>query len=202
MIKDTVRTNRGRYIGGSDIPALMGRSKFKSIDQLYLEYSTNIFQFRDSPYTLYGTYMESIIREYANGILNLNCKPDCVINDDLRIRCNTDGYDPDNKVILEIKTNTRGIKNTFDYELQMQLYMWAFNVNKAYLVTYKRPKDFYNGLGVDWEPEQEYFNLDFNSDNIEIKEIKRADKLILEILNNIKIFWNKIDDLREKRNNG
>lgn len=190
---NTITKNRRFYIGGSDVPVLTGYSKFKNYDTLLREYVTGEFNFDSSEYTKYGNLMEPIIRGYINKELKLNSKPAYRIKKDKRIRCNTDGYDKDKKVIIEIKTNNGNHSNTFDYELQMQLYMWAFNATEGYLVQYERPDDFYSGVLFDVNNEEKYFNLEFNPEKIKIKKIKRSKPLVHSILLKIELFWKEVD---------
>lgn len=189
---NTITKNRRLYIGGSDVPVLTGYSKFKNYDTLLREYITGKFNFESSEYTEYGNLMEPVIRDYINKELKLNAKPAYRIKKDKKIRCNTDGYDRDKKVIIEIKTNNGKHSNTFDYELQMQLYMWAFNVTEGYLVQYERPDDFYSGVLFDVNKEK-YFNLEFNPEKIKIKKIKRSKPLVHSILQKIELFWKEVD---------
>lgn len=193
---DTVKDNRYKYIGGSDIPTLLNISKFKNREELLQQYLQQQLIDFSSEYALYGTYMEENIRVYANSVLGYNCAPAYTIFEDKRIRCNTDGYDKDANIIFEIKTNNGKHNNTMDYELQMQLYMWAFNANKGYLIQYERPTEFYYGYHSS-HTGTEYFNLEFNPDRVSIKEIKRNEFIIKYILNEIEKFWSEIDQLRE-----
>lgn len=190
---NTITKNRRLYIGGSDVPILTGYSKFKNYETLLHEYITGEFNFESSEYTKYGNLMEPVIRDYINKELKLNAKPAYRIKKDKRIRCNTDGYDKDKKVIIEIKTNNGRHSNTFDYELQMQLYMWAFNVTEGYLVQYERPNNFYSGVLFDVNNEEKYFNLEFNPEKIKIKKIKRSKPLVHSILQKIELFWKEVD---------
>ncbi|MDU4652804.1 YqaJ viral recombinase family protein [Sneathia sanguinegens] len=190
---NTITKNRRLYIGGSDVPILTGYSKFKNYETLLHEYITGEFNFESSEYTKYGNLMEPVIRDYINKELKLNAKPAYRIKKDKKIRCNTDGYDRDKKVIIEIKTNNGKHSNTFDYELQMQLYMWAFNVTECYLVQYERPDDFYSGVLFDVNNKKKYFNLEFNPEKIKIKKIKRSKPLVHSILQKIELFWKEVD---------
>lgn len=191
---DTVKSNRIYYIGGSDIPTLLGLNKQKSYDELLEVYkgkSENTFD--GNIYTEYGNLMEHTIRDYINIKLGINAIPDCRIFKNRKIRCNTDGYDKEKNIIIEIKTNNGKHSNTIDYEVQMQLYMWAFNCDKGYLVQYKRPTEFYNGIIFDIHSTAEYFNLEFDSNNVSIKEIKRSNNMITYILHKIKDFWQEVE---------
>lgn len=196
-MEDNIIKNRHLYLGGSDVPTLFNLNKFKSLDELktqYINYYKNNIEFPiiDNEYTLYGHLLEPIIRNHINEKYDYNFTTSCVIFEDKKIRCNTDGIDKTKKTILEIKTNSRNHRYTFDYELQAQLYMWAFDCDKAIIAIYKRPNDFYSGVSVDFHKEQKYFNLEFKAKNLTIKEIKRNESLIKEILNKISKFWEDV----------
>lgn len=190
---DTVKDNRLSFIGGSDIPTLLGYSQFKTREELIEQYKNKLSNNIPSEYTEYGNLMEEKIRKYINEKYNIDANPRCRTYENKKIRCNTDGYDVKNNLILEIKTNSGNHNNTFDYELQMQLYMWAFKCDKGLLVQYKRPKNFYTGIVFSIHNGKEYFNLDFDPSNITVKEIKRNDEIIEHILNEIEKFWKEIN---------
>lgn len=196
-MEDSVIKNRHKYIGGSDVPTLFKINKFKSLEDLkaqYINFYKNSTEFinNDSEYTIYGHLLEPRIRDYINDIKKYNFEPKSILFEDLNIRCNCDGIDVKTKTILEIKTNSGNHRNTFDYELQAQLYMWAFDCNKAIIAMYKRPKNFYSGISVDFHKDEKYFNLEFNIENLTIKEIERKDRIIEEILNKISKFWKDV----------
>lgn len=159
-MKDTVKNNRLHFIGGSDIPILMNISNYKDRETLVKEYAgVEDRTFKCNQFIEYGNLMEPKIRDYTNNILGFNCIPKCSKSFKKRIRCNTDGYDPNNKIIFEIKTNDRKHSNILDYELQMQLYMWKFKCKKGYLIQYTRPENFYTGIVFDIYKDSKYFNL-------------------------------------------
>lgn len=189
---DTVRDNRTSYIGGSDIPTLFGISKFTTYEDLVNSYIDKIIPSYHTEYTLYGTYMEDKIRQYFNKKYGYRFKPKCKILERKKIRANTDGKYKD--MILEIKTNNGKHTNNMDYYLQIQLYLYVFKCNKAYLVEYTRPHKFYMGAGTDVHYEQRYFDLSFDEKNVHITEITRNDECIKQILEKIKTFWKEIYD--------
>lgn len=193
---DTVKTNRHKYIGGSDIPTLLGINQYKTKTELINQYVSQEENNITSEYALYGNYMEESIRVYANSLLGYNCSPAYKIIEDKKIRCNTDGYDKNANVIFEIKTNNGKHNNTFDYEVQMQLYMWAFDVDKGFLIQYERPTDFYTGFHHS-HIQPEYFDLTFDTSKVKIKEIKRNKEIINVILNEITVFWETVDKLKK-----
>lgn len=189
---DTVKTDRWRYLGGSDIPVLMGLSKFKTRDELVEQYAKKDIENVDNEYVHYGNFMEDAIRFEFNKTMNYLAIPACVVNEDKKIRCNTDGYDRNNNIIIEIKTNNGKHKNTIDYELQMQLYMYAFNVEKGYLIEYPRPKDFFKGFSEEHYKEEKFYDLSFDKTKLKIKEIKRNNLMIEHILREIDVFWERV----------
>lgn len=175
---DNVTKNRDKYIGGSDVSTILGLNKFKTKYELALE-KTGITKsdFKGNEYTEYGNIMEPQIREYVNLMNGINFKEDTRIDDDLR--SNTDGFDVEQKVILEIKTH--GKTPTMEaYKAQMQLYMYQFEVNGGWLALYERPKDF---------------DTEFDDERLRIKTVKRDDDFIKYMLHQIKEFWLSCDYL-------
>lgn len=197
---DTIKENRTKYIGGSDIPTLLGYNKNKTVEELIQEYVCNSKTFEGNQYTEYGNLMEDKIRSYFNNEYGFDAQACSILFENRNIRCNTDGLDRDKNIIVEIKTNNGKHTNTFDYELQMQLYMWAFGVNEGYLVQYERHKDFYSGIMFDLHSTPNYFNLEFDSKKIRVKKIERKELIIKQILNHIQYFWCEVNKLKQHRN--
>ena len=198
---ESVTQNRNKYLGGSDLPALFNVSPFKDCFTLAREKAGVIpAAFKGNEYTRYGQLLEPQIRDYINSIYELKFKENTNINEDLRLRSNCDGLDKDAGLLLEIKTNA-GDKTTYedvyDYVLQMQMYMFQFNVEKGYLVQYKRPDNFWTGLDYETQHTDDYFNQDFDAERISVMEIKRDDKLIQQILSKAEKFWNDIERLKQ-----
>ena len=201
---ENVTENRNKYLGGSDLPALFNVSPFKDCFTLAREKAEVIpAAFKGNEYTRYGQLLEPQIRDYINSIYELKFKENTNINEDLRLRSNCDGLDKNAGLLLEIKTNA-GDKTTYedvyDYVLQMQMYMFQFNVEKGYLVQYKRPENFWSGLDYETQHTDDYFNQDFDPERISVMEIKRDDKLVQQILSKAEKFWNDIERLKENPN--
>lgn len=139
-----VTIDRDKYIGGSDIPIIMGISQFKSRFDLLLEKAgLQDNEFKGNEYTEYGNVLEPKIRDYINA-QGLNSKPyreDKKIVDD--IRCHVDGFN--GETVLEIKTTSQ-IHNTVDeykvYLVQLLFYMKYMGVERGLLAVYERPEDF------------------------------------------------------------
>ncbi len=137
-----VKTDRSKYIGGSDIPIIMGISPFKKRFDLLLEKAElKEDTFEGNAYTEYGNIMEPKIRDYINKLQSRHFVEGKHIKDD--IRCHTDGEDE--TTILEIKT-TSDIHETVDeykiYLVQLLFYMMNTNKKEGILAVYERPDNF------------------------------------------------------------
>lgn len=141
---DTVRDERWRYIGGSDIAAIMGISPFKTRFQLLQEKAQIIeSDFKGNEYTEYGNVMEPKIRDYVNETLGRNFAPDVLMNGDFRF--NLDGLDKECCQVLEIKTTSQIHGKLEDYKVylvQLLPYMRMAGAVEGYLAVYRRPDDF------------------------------------------------------------
>lgn len=143
-MQDTVTQERWKYIGGSDIPAIMGISRFKTRWQLLQEKAQIIEpEFKGNVYTEYGNTMEPKIRNYINGVHVKKFVEGMDIFGDLRFHY--DGIDRGRMEILEIKTTSEIHENLDDYKeylVQLLEYMEKSGCKKGYLAVYKRPEDF------------------------------------------------------------
>lgn len=141
---DTVRDERWRYIGGSDIAAIMGISPFKTRFQLLQEKARIVEpDFKGNEYTEYGNVMEPKIRDYVNETLGRNFAPDVLMNGDFRF--NLDGLDRECCQVLEIKTTSQIHGKLEDYKVylvQLLPYMRMAGAVEGYLAVYQRPDDF------------------------------------------------------------
>ena len=139
----SVVENRNLYIGGSDIPIIMGISPFKKRFDLLLEKSgLQENTFTGNEYTEYGDIMEPKIRDYINTQEKNPFIPQCLINEPYR--CNVDGFNGKD-TILEIKTTSQIYRNVNEYNkylVQLLFYMYNFNVKKGKLAVYERPTNF------------------------------------------------------------
>ena len=179
-----VTIDRDKYIGGSDIPVIMGISSFNTRWNLLQEKAgLKENTFLGNKYTEYGKILEPQIRSYINRRLKNKFEPNQVINGD--IRCNTDGFN--GTCVLEIKTTSGICADVKDYKaylVQLLLYMQENKVKKGKLAVYNRPDDF---------------NTEFNVErlatfDIDIKEYKT---LLDEVNVEIERFRNDLARLRE-----
>ena len=178
-----VVTDRHIYVGGSDVPTILGINKYKTQYQLAQE-KLGIIEndFKGNIYTTFGNKLEPQIREYINAVNQTNFIVNTYHDEERSIRSNVDGIDAEENILLEIKTH--GKKPTLRvYEVQMQLYMAQTGAEIGWLALYERPDNF---------------DIEFDADRLVIKEIERNEALINEILDAIETFWVRVEYLREK----
>lgn len=138
--KTNVEFERWRYVGGSDIPIILGHSPFKTREQLVMEKANEqeVEQITND-YIDYGNYAEPYIREFINQQLEISGGD---FHEDTFIvgneRANVDGINDD--YILEIKT-TNSPKFEM-YDDQMEFYFKITGYTKGKLVVVERPKNF------------------------------------------------------------
>ena len=176
-----VTENRNIYVGGSDVPVILGLSQYKTQFELACE-KTGITKsdFKGNEYTAYGHAMEPQIREYINLITDYEFVETSTICEKRHLRSNTDGVDYTAKTLLEIKTHGQ-VPTIEIYKAQMQLYMFQNELEKGLLALYHRPKDF---------------NLEFDSDNFDSFYVKRDDDFIEKLLYEIECFWKRVEWLK------
>ena len=183
MIMQDVRTDRNKFIGGSDIPIIMNISPFKKRFDLLLEKADLLEnEFEGNIYTDYGNILEPKIREYINKLKDTNYIEYKKI--DGNIRCHLDGF---NEVsVLEIKTTSQIRKKVSSYKkylVQLLFYMQQTNVEKGLLAVYERPKDFSEEFH---EERLQLFDIDINDYDELLKDINNAVKKFIEDLEKIK----------------
>ncbi len=139
-----VTIDRNKYIGGSDIPIIMGISPFKTRFDLLLEKAgLKENNFEGNAYTEYGNILEPKIRDYVNQKYEFNFIETKTIVDDCRYHA--DGDDEEKKCMLEIKTTSQIHENVRDYKhyiVQLLKGMMMKDYKKGILAVYERPDDF------------------------------------------------------------
>ena len=196
-MQESVKQDREKFIGGSDIPIIMELSPFKSRFDLLLEkagYKKDDFE--GNVFTEYGNKMESKIRDHINAgfisefvegmhIYEISDEWNVTPNG-MKIRCHTDGECDD--YILEIKTTAQTYDNVDDYELYLvQLLFYMFETGKEHgiLAVYKRPDDM---------------SEEFDANALKTFEIRMND--YLELINDIKhAVIRFLDDLQKVKSN-
>ena len=161
-----VAEDRDKYIGGSDIPVIMGLSPFKTRWQLLLEKAgLEESSFKGNKYTEYGHIIEPQIREYINNIdLSApNFTPSRLIHNDMRLH--TDGFN--GQCVLEIKSTSKIHSKVEDYKIylvQLLKYMEEHEVEYGILAVYERPEDM---------------NPEFDNSRLQLFYIKKVDYELL-----------------------
>lgn len=189
-MQETVKQNRDKYIGGSDIPVIMNLSPFKSRFDLLLEkagYKEDAFE--GNVYTEYGNTMEPKIREYINKDFMLPFVEGKHIREAedgeiIGIRIHTDGENE--SAILEIKTTSQIYDSLDDYKLYLvQLLFYMVNTGKNFglLAVYNRPED----LSEEFDPNRlQLFRVDLYKYPELCKEIGDACEKFIEDLQKVK----------------
>jgi len=168
-MQETVKQDRDKYIGGSDIPVIMNLSPFKSRFDLLLEkagYKEDTFE--GNVYTEYGNKLEPFIRDWINADMSKGLKfkegkhiREAEADEIIGVRIHTDGEN--DNCILEIKTTSQIHDKVEDYKLYLvQLLFYMVNTGKPYgvLAVYDRPEDL---------------SEEFNSERLQIFNIKLDD---------------------------
>ena len=145
-----VSENRADYIGGSDIPIIMGLSPFKRRWELLLEKAhLTLNDFLGNQYTDYGHKIEDKIRQHINLLYNTQFVPTRLIDGDLRLH--TDGFN--GECVLEVKSTSTIHPTVGEYKLylvQLVKYMEKHEVTKGILAVYHRPED----MSLAFDPER------------------------------------------------
>lgn len=157
-----VTKDRDKYIGGSDIAAILNISKFKTRWQLLKEKAgVEEPSFTGNVYTEYGNVLEPQIRSYINDQCSANFVEGKIINGYLRYHA--DGVDYEKGMVLEIKTTSTIHDDVKDYDYylcQLLMGIEMYGYEDGILAVYKRPEDF---------------NEEFNSDRLTVYNIKKSD---------------------------
>ena len=203
MANPNVTIDRQKYVGGSDLPSILG---------LNSKYGTSVFEFakqkagvipntfHGNQFTKYGQVMEPIIRDYINSKYQVHYLEDTTVDEARGYRGNTDGIDRNADIpILEVKTFGEELDVDY-YTPQCQFYMEAFDVDAVLLVGYKRPADFYTGMDYDLENDDSYFNFEFDDTRLVEHTIYRDEKLWARINERIIKFKEAVNELKANPN--
>lgn len=190
-MQESVKQDREKYIGGSDIPIIMGLSPFKSRYNLLLEKAGyRADDFEGNIYTEYGNKLEPKIRDYINKAYYKNPfiegkhVREAEGDEPIGVRIHTDGEN--DFIILEIKTTSQIYTDVNDYKLylvQLLYYMELTGKDLGLLAVYNRPDD----LNEDFDKERlQLFNISREYYKDVIDEINRAIELFIDDLIKVK----------------
>lgn len=181
----SVSVDRQLWIGGSDIPSIMGISPFTNRwDMLLFKAGLKENDFSGNEFTIYGTKMEPVIRDFINNSVDSKYLESRYEYRATGIRCHLDGENKD--TVLEIKTTSQIHDDVNEYKVylvQLLFYMMNVGKKKGVLAVYKRPEDF---------------SEDFKEDNLQIFNINIDDykSLCDEITNEVNRFKEDVEKLK------
>ena len=189
-MQDSVKQDRDKYIGGSDIAVIMNLSPFKSRFDLLLEksgYKEDTFE--GNVYTEYGNKIEPKIRDWINLTHDRDFKEGKHIREAedgeiIGVRIHTDGEDEIS--ILEIKSTSQIYENVDEYKIYLvQLLYYLVNEGKKYglLAVYERPED----LSEEFDPDRlQLFDITIDNYTKLCSEIGEACEKFIEDLQKVK----------------
>lgn len=195
-----VEKNRDKYIGGSDLPYILGNGmKYGKTRIEFAKQKLGIKpnEFKGNEYTRYGQYIEPLVRNYMNDTFGYHFVEDSKIDPLKRYRANCDGIEKEQKILLEVKTFSGKLDIKY-YEPQCQFYMEMFDIEECLLVGYDRPEDFYTGIDFALDNEARFFNLDFDETRLVIYKLKRNREMFKKIEIEINKFKYLLDCLKEE----
>ena len=147
-VKDSVKDDRDKYIGGSDLPKVNNPT---SAERLIFEKTHEQKDFT-SIYTEFGNIAEPLIREYVSRTVygGESIEPSTTIIEregKLGFRGNLDGDNTIRKEVIEIKTLGENYFNDISsmakkveaYRIQVGYYMMLKGYKKASIYIFKRP---------------------------------------------------------------
>ena len=190
-MQESVKIDRHKFLGGSDLPVIMGISPFKTRWQLLQEKAQIVIPEEvDTVYTRYGNEMEEKIRDYINdeyydmGIDLFTEGKHQAEGEVIGYRCHTDGENID--TILEIKTTSDIDGNMEIYKAQLCFYMIKTGKENGKLACYLRPDD----LSTEFDRDRLY-TYDFTLADFEIEG------LVQKINNEVTAFVRDLKRLKE-----
>lgn len=147
MAQLSVKVDRYKYIGGSDIAIMMNLSPFKTRWQLLQEKARIVEDdFKGNCYTEYGNTLEPKIRAWLNHQTKSSFLEGkhYLLFEDIPVRIHTDGEDKKKGSVLEVKTTSHIKASLGEYKVylvQLIFYMKMLNYENGLLAVYDRPDD-------------------------------------------------------------
>lgn len=187
-----VLIDRYKYIGGSDLPAILSLSDYSNVWKLAkvkAQIETDEEEFIGNRFTTNGNLMEPQVRNYMNSTYGFNFIEDTIIDDNRMYRGNCDGIDKNMKALLEVKTFLYKLKVDY-YTPQCQFYMEVFDIPVCLLVGYHTNDNFYKGEldNIEQELNENNFDSHFDPNRLKIVRIFRDKQYFAKMEKRIKIF--------------
>ena len=185
-----VTSNRKNYIGGSDMPYILGLAEAKGYGTLFdftkVKLGLQESAFDGNEYTRYGQLIEPLIRDFVNQDQGWNYQEDKREDNKAMFRSHVDGFDKVAEYpLIEIKTYGKSGFDRDYYIPQCLFYMAQFGVDKCVLLAYERPEDFYMGVDYELESSDDYFTIEFDKERLSQEVIELDDEKWQPILDKI-----------------
>ncbi len=152
--------HRKKYINASEIASITGLDPFRSMKQLVHDklFGTT---FTSNQYTLHGQKMEPIARQFFINKTNLIFEDTIFTDDQVNFSASLDGYNEQNKIVLEIKcpfvNENQAISSTWTqflthpqlehipqyYWAQVQCQLYCSQATFAYFLVYFNDNDYH-----------------------------------------------------------
>lgn len=198
-----VEVDRHKYIGGSDLPAILSLSKYSNVWKLArvkAQLDGIDDDFVGNRFTTNGNLMEPQVRNYMNKTYRFNFIEDTEYDLTRMYRGNCDGIDRKIGALLEVKTFLNKLKVDY-YTPQCQFYMEVFDIPVCLLVGYHTNDNFYIGKidNIEQELDEKYFDSHFDKTRLEIVRIFRNKEYFFKIEKRIKIFQKLVSILNNNK---
>jgi putative phage-type endonuclease len=106
MITAEQKEARRRYVGSSDAAAILGLSPYANAEDIRLDKLGRLEEWKGNAATEVGTYLEPAIRAWAADKLDAELLGDKMfVHPNGIMAANLDGYDPSQKIVVEVKTS-------------------------------------------------------------------------------------------------
>lgn len=185
-VKDSVKDDRDKYIGGSDLPKVNNPT---SAERLIFEKTHEQKDFT-SIYTEFGNIAEPLIREHVSRVFydNENIDPSTVVIEregKLGFRGNLDGDNTIRKEVIEIKTLGENyyddpsayVKKLETYRIQVGYYMMLKKYQKGTIFIFKRPAVLLNKPFDKWTV-KEMFERQSEIEEFIVKEMEERLEMV------------------------
>lgn len=173
MTRDEWLKWRLKGIGASDAPIIMGKSPWKTIDQLWEEKVTGIDNYKDNPSMARGRELEDTARALFSKLQDVEVFPKNIIHPEWKfLRASLDGMTIERDLIVEIKCpNKKDHKEALDGKAPEKYYPQC----QHQLLVTGLPKMYYFSYSPSFK-EQEGACVEVLADDEYIEDMRTAEK--------------------------
>ncbi len=187
MLLDEQKLLRHTYIGGSDVPIILGCSKFKKPWDLLLEKAQiKASDFGGNIYSELGNILEPRIQSGLD-LINVDEITYEKQFQNVLFQCHIDGLNQEKDEIQEIKVANQTIDECYQsYEWQIRTYMYVVGLNKARLILLPRTGELKNLVSSIIRSNNLGYLHDFN--NLDQVDVSSAIKQLNDDVANFKLY--------------